>query len=224
MRISLLVQQGREGLVDQEAEDHVQHSLEEGEGHIEDGQALDEAVRGGENSLIHTDDGVQRQTVAHHIGGIHQEVVEGYRQDRHQRGADNSADQSALAGLIPGIDVTGGEGKDTAHHEVKQLTHIGGGGAVEHGEQQVLQEGDHDAVDRAEREGGQQLRQIGHVQLYEGGDQSRDGEFNEHQQEGHAGEHCGNSQLVGAAPIGRTGGGDRVGIGFRHKKYTPFFI
>lgn len=68
---------------------------------------------------------------------------------------------------------------------------------MEHGEQQVLQEGDHDAVDRAEREGGQQLRQIGHVQLYEGGNQSRDGEFNEHQQEGHAGEHCGNSQLVG---------------------------
>ena len=32
VRISLLVQQGREGLVDQEAEDHVQHSLEEGEG------------------------------------------------------------------------------------------------------------------------------------------------------------------------------------------------
>ena len=95
---------------------------------------------------------------------------------------------------------------------------------MEHGEQQVLQEGDHDAVDRAEREGGQQLRQIGHVQLYEGGDQSRDGEFNEHQQKSHAGEHCGNSQLVGAAPIGRTGGGDRVGIGFRHKKYTPFFI
>ena len=45
-----------------------------------------------------------------------------------------------------------------------------------------------------------------------------------HQLEGHTGEHCGNSQLVGAAPIGRTGGGDRVGIGFRHKKYTPFFI
>ena len=80
MRISLLVQQGREGLVDQEAEDHIQHSLEEGEGHIEDGQALDEAVRGGENSLIHTDDGVQRQTVAHHIGGIHHKVVQRHRQ------------------------------------------------------------------------------------------------------------------------------------------------
>ena len=66
MRISLLVQQGREGLVDQEAEDHIQHSLEEGEGHIEDGQALDEAVGGGENGLIHADDGVQRQTVAQH--------------------------------------------------------------------------------------------------------------------------------------------------------------
>lgn len=53
MRISLLVQQGREGLVDQEAEDYVQHSLEEGEGHIEDGQALDEAVRGGENIVLY---------------------------------------------------------------------------------------------------------------------------------------------------------------------------
>ena len=128
MRISLLVQQGREGLVDQEAKNHVQHSLEEGEGHIEDGQALDEAVGGGENSLIHADDGVQRQTVAYHIGGIHQEVVEGHRQDCHQRGADNSADQSALAGLVPGIDVTGGEGEHTAHHEVEQLAHRGGAG------------------------------------------------------------------------------------------------
>ena len=53
MRISLLVQQGREGLVDQEAEDSVQHSLEEGEGHIEDGQALDKAVRGGENIVLY---------------------------------------------------------------------------------------------------------------------------------------------------------------------------
>ena len=53
MRISLLAQQGREGLVDQEAEDHVQHSLEEGEGHIEDGQALDKAVRGGENIVLY---------------------------------------------------------------------------------------------------------------------------------------------------------------------------
>lgn len=53
VRISLLVQQGREGLVDQEAEDHVQHSLEEGEGHIEDGQALDEAVGGGENIVLY---------------------------------------------------------------------------------------------------------------------------------------------------------------------------
>ena len=49
----LLVQQGREGLVDQEAEDHIQHSLEEGEGHIEDGQALDEAVGGGENIVLY---------------------------------------------------------------------------------------------------------------------------------------------------------------------------
>ena len=53
MWISLLVQQGREGLVDQEAEDHIQHSLEEGEGHIEDGQALDEAVGGGENIVLY---------------------------------------------------------------------------------------------------------------------------------------------------------------------------
>ena len=53
MRISLLAQQGREGLVDQEAKHHVQHSLEEGEGHIEDGQALDEAVRGGENIVLY---------------------------------------------------------------------------------------------------------------------------------------------------------------------------
>ena len=60
MWISLLVQQGREGLVDQEAKNHVQHSLEEGEGHIEDGQALDEAVGGGENRTVADSEGSQR--------------------------------------------------------------------------------------------------------------------------------------------------------------------
>ena len=47
------MQQGRERLVNQEAEGYIQHSLEEGEGHIEDGQALDEAVGGGENIVLY---------------------------------------------------------------------------------------------------------------------------------------------------------------------------
>lgn len=95
---------------------------------------------------------------------------------------------------------------------------------MEHQKQQVFQQSHRHTVDGSEREGCQQLRQIGHVQLHKGGDQGRDGEFDEHQQEGHGGQHGGHCQLVGAVPAGRAGSGDSACIGFRHKKHSFFCL
>ena len=74
------MQQGRERLVNQEAEGYIQHSLEEGEGHIKGDKALQQAVGRGTDGLVHSDNGVQRQIVAHHVGGIHHKLVQRHRQ------------------------------------------------------------------------------------------------------------------------------------------------
>ena len=47
------VQDGRQRLVDQHAQHCIQQAFDQREGHIEDGQALDEAVRGGENIVLY---------------------------------------------------------------------------------------------------------------------------------------------------------------------------
>ena len=52
------VHQRREGLVDEEAEDCVNQALAEGEGQIEDDQALQQAVGRGQDGLVHPDDGL----------------------------------------------------------------------------------------------------------------------------------------------------------------------
>ena len=95
---------------------------------------------------------------------------------------------------------------------------------MEQGKQQVFQERYRDAIHRAERKGGQQLRQVGNVQLDKGRNQGRDRKFDEHQQKGHSGQHGGHSDLMGATPPSRTGGGDCVDIGFRHKKTLLFLL
>ena len=150
------MQQGRERLVNQEAKGYIQHSLEEGEGHIKGDKALQQAVGRGTDGLIHSNNGVQRQIVAHHIGGVDHKVVQRHRQHRHQQSADHRAHQSALPGLVPLVDKTGGKGEHAAHDEVEHLAHIGGGGAVEHQKQQVFQQGHCHTVDGSEREGCQQ--------------------------------------------------------------------
>ena len=67
--------------------------------------------------------------------------------------------------------------KSSSYKEVEQLADVVGGGAVEDGEEHVLAQRHHDAPDGTEGERRQQLRQVGHVQLDEGGDQRGDGEL-----------------------------------------------
>ena len=80
---------------------------------------------------------------------------------------------------------------------------------MDQGEEQVFEAGDSHAVDRPQREGGQQLGEIRDVHLHEGGDQRRDGKLDEHQEEGDGAEHGGDGEFVGL-------------LCGRHKKYAPF--
>ena len=208
----LLVQQGREGLVDEEAEGHIDHALAEGEGHVEDQQALPQAVRRGQDGLVHPHDGLERHLIEHHIGGIDHKVVQGQGDHGHQRGARDRAHKGALPGLVAAealIDEARREGEHGPGDKVEHLAHVGGGGAVDQGEEQVFEEGHGHAVDRSQGKCGQQLRQVGDVHLHEGGDQRRDGELDEHQQEGDGAEHGGDGEFVGL-------------FCGRHKKYAPF--
>ena len=54
------MQDGRQGLIDQQAQHGVQQTLDQREGHIKDHKALDQAVGRGQDSLIHPQNGFQR--------------------------------------------------------------------------------------------------------------------------------------------------------------------
>ena len=86
---------------------------------------------------------------------------------------------------------------------------------MEENKQQVLHKGNRHTVEGAHGEGRQQFGKIRDIQLYERGNQRRNGELDEHQYKGYGGQHGGDSQLVGAAPAG--GGRNSVGSGFRHR-------
>lgn len=223
-RAFLLVQQGGERLVDQKAQRHVEQALEKCEGHIEHEQTFEQTVDRGTDGLIHPDDGLERQVIAHDVGGVDHEVVQRNGEHRHEQRADDRAEQRAPAGLVAPVDKAGGEGEHRPHEEVEQLADVGGRGAVQHGEEQVLQKGHHHAVDGAERKRGEQLGKVGDVELDEGGDERGDGKFDEHEHKGDGREHGGDRYLVRAAAARGAGGGDGVDVGFGHEKTLLLFI
>ena len=145
--------------------------------------------------------------VADHKGGVDHEVIQGDGHQGHTGRAQEGTQQRAaprLAGLVHG---PRRQGEHRPQGEVAQLPHVGGGGALKQDVQQVLQQRDGHAVAGTQREGRQQLRQVGDVHLHKKGHQGRNGEFQEHQREGHGGEHGGDGQFVGPLPDQGHGGG-----------------
>ena len=125
------------------------------------------------------------------------EVVGGYTEDGHCGGTRQRTEDGGLAALVTLVDEARHSGEDSAQHKVAQLAHAGGGGALDDDVEQVLHEADDHAVHRAEGEGTQQGGQVGEVHLDEGRDEHRDGELDEHQNEGHGAKHSGDGQVVG---------------------------
>ena len=118
------MQQGGEGLVDEEAQAYVDHALAEGEGHVEDEKALPEAVRRWEDGLVHAYDGIQRHLIEHHIGGVDDEVVQRQGDDGHQCRAQQGAHKGAFPGFVlveALVDEARGEGEHGAGDEVEEL-------------------------------------------------------------------------------------------------------
>ena len=196
----LLVQRGTEGFVDDKAQRHIQHALDEGEGHIEHQQAIEQRVLGGnmghaaQNFLVHADNGVQRQLEQHHIGGVDDEIVGGKTDQRHGRCAHQRADQRAFAALAALVDHTSGKHEHRAQNEVGQLAYTGAG--AEGQVQQVLEQLNGHAVYGTEGEGAQQRRKVGDIQLDEGGHQ-RHGELDELEHGGYGGQHSGHGNVMG---------------------------
>ena len=187
------MQDGRERLIDQHAEQGIQQALDQSEGHIEDDQALDKAVGRGQNGLIHAQDGFQRHVVELDVGRIGDEVV-----GRHtEQGHGHCADDGVLAALVVLVEVTGQSREHRTQHEVAQLTHQRGRGALDDHMEQVLHKADDHTVHRAKGKGTQQSGQVGEVHLDEGRDEHRERELDEHQDKGHRAEHGGDGQVVG---------------------------
>ena len=132
-----------------------------------------------------------------HIGRVSDEVVGRHTEHRHGCGTGNGTKDGRFAALAVLVDEARHRREHRAQHEVAQLAHTSGGGALDDDVEQVLHEADDHAVHRAEGEGTQQGGQVGEVHLDEGRDEHRDGELDEHQDKGHRAEHGGNGQVVG---------------------------
>ena len=191
------MQDGRQRLVDQYAEHGIQQALDQREGHVENDQALDQAVGRRQNGLVHAKNGFQRHVVELHIGRVSDEVVGRHTEHRHGCGTGNGTKDGRFAALVVLVDEARHRREHRAQHEVAQLTHTGGGGALDDDVEQVLHEADHYAVHGAQCKGTQQGRQVGKVHLDKAGNEHRDGKLNEHQDKGHRAEHGGNGQVVG---------------------------
>ena len=191
------MQDGRQRLIDHHAEHCIQQALDQREGHVEDDEALDEAVCRGQDGLVHAEDGFQRHVVELHIGRISDEVVGRHTEHRHGRCTDQRTEDGRFAALAVLVNAARRDREDRAQHEVAQLADTRGAGALDDDVEQVLHEADDSAVHRAQRKRTQQGGQIGEVHLDEGRDEHRDGELDEHQDEGHRAEHGGYGQVVG---------------------------
>ena len=182
------MQQRAQRFVDQEAQRHVQQPLAQCERHVEHHQAVQQRVGGRhlrhrpQDLLIHPHNGLQRQAVQHHIGGIDDEIVDGYADDRHGGGPGHGAPQRPAPVLVLLVDDTRNKREHRAQQEIGQLAHTGAG--AEGQVQQVLHQLDGDAVDGAEGERAQQGGQVGDVQLDKGGHDG-DGELHELEDGGH---------------------------------------
>lgn len=211
------MQDGGEGLVDQEAQGGVDEALDQGEGGVEHDQAFQQTVDRGTDGLVHPQDGVDGHEVG--VNGIGHIVVEGDGEEGHDDRADQHADERALAGLHPAVEESGGDHEAGAQQEVAQLTSTGGGG--DHQVDQVLHQADHRAVDRAKGESGQQSGQLRNIHLDKAGDQG-DREVQEHQHKGDGREHSGHGEGAdaGQAAAGKDAGGGVLGVG--HKKTLLF--
>lgn len=191
------MQDRRERLIDQHADQGIQQALDQSEGHIEDDQALDKAVCRGQDRLIHAQDGFQRHVVELDVGRVGDEVVGRYTEQGHGHGTGHGTDDGVLAALVVLVEVTGQCREHRTQHEVAQLTHQRGRGTLDDHMEQVLHKADDHTVHRAKGKGTQQSGQVGEVHLDEGRDEHRERELDEHQDKGHRAEHGGNGQVAG---------------------------
>ena len=211
------VQDGRQGLIDQQAQYGVQQTLDQREGHVKDHKALDQAVGRGQNGLIHSQNGFQRHVVELYIGRVGDEVVGGHAEHGHDGCTGNGTQNGGLAALVALVDKARHSGEHRAQHKVAQLTHAGGGGALDDDVQQVLHKADDHAVHRTQCKSTQQGGQVGEVHLDKGRDEHRQRELDEHQDKGHRAEHGGNGQVAGRVFLhgnilpGRSGPKSKIG-------------
>ena len=204
-----------QGLVDEEAQHRVQEALEDGEGHIEGHQAVQKAVSGGPDGLIHGDDGVNGHELG--VNGIGNEVVHGDGQQPHDHRAHSSAQHGAPAGLAVFIDEPGGQHEARAQKEVGKLPHPAGGGHHQ-ALDDVLRQAHHDAGEGSHTERGQQGRQLRDIQLDELRHEGH-AELQQHQHGGDGGQHGGDGDAPDLSGHGRGTGGNSVG--FLHLGQPP---
>lgn len=223
------MEQWGQRLVDQEAQPHIQQTLEQGKRSVEGDKAAQQpidgrqgkgrahpgkqSVEGLDNLLIHADDHVDRQKFG--VDRVGDEVIHRNTAQRHDDRPRQRTGQRAGAGLPIAVDKSRRNDEADAQQEVAHLPYPAGAGK-EQPLDDVFYQTHHDPADRPQAEGRQQGGQLGEVQLHEGGDQKRDGELQEHKDGGRRREHGGNGDLVGPGPLGGCGG-----CCGRHKKYTP---
>ena len=124
----------------------------------------------------HGNDGIQRHAVKLCKLGKQIDSVEGTAEDGHGQGAQDQTDNGAVLALVGMVPDGCGQHKGTAHHEVGQVAHKGGGGTLQHQLQQDLNAlADHSGAG-SQVKAAQQHGQFGEVQFIEFRCQEQHGE------------------------------------------------
>ena len=157
--------------------------------HAQQGQlvyGVDDGIDGG----THGDDGVQGQLKEPGELGDQIDGVEQAAEDCHAERTQDKTHQSGLFTLVQMIDDHGGQNQGGAHHEVGQVAHEGGGGALEQELQQHLQSQTDHACTGSQEEAAQQNGDLGEVQLIEGGSQEGNREIQHIEDHGNGTAHA----------------------------------
>lgn len=192
-------------LIQQHGQDGNQHALH----HVqrcdaEEDEAAD-IVHSRENVGAHGDDAVQAHV--EQLGEFGQQVhrIEGTAEDCHGHGAQSQTGYGAFFRLADVVDHSGGEHQEAAHHEVCKVPHKGGGGALQQQLQENLDALTGDGGAGSQKEACQQHRNLGEVQLVEGGGQEGQGKVQNMQHRGQGGADTDDADPPGGADLPKLG-------------------
>ena len=183
-------------LVEEAGQDADHQALDQVEGdHQEHGEG-ENVGDGGVDGGAHADQGVDGHAVGHGVGRQEDVGVQEGADQGHHKGACDKADDGPPAGLLQHVNDARRDDHGAPDGKVGDFADEGGGGALDHGLDQDLDQLNEDAGHGAVAEGADEDRYLGKVQLVEDWSDGKR-ELKEHEDGRDGSEHADGGYLAG---------------------------